>query len=458
MVLHVSHGASEIILNGLHQPGAIRQGALTSEARKQLLQDLAKGGFSQHEIDEARSLAQITKGTTFGAIIDGLAASILQAYDQQNPVKRLWANLIDRPREVTPSTQWQQNIPPVPARATIEDWVNTVHQSQETLKNTVNKGQIFRGFHAAGVFAEPGQLKVYANPAIPEGARVGFLAAASEGKSVVHQVAVRGSNGQGCPFINHSAGDVRGLAVMGEGFSLTATNQTRGQHVSKAEGFIDFAKAITRATQKGLSGLINQAVTGKEIVKEFGPKAPSVLARLTRDTTIPPDSLATETYVGSIVRLGEYVAKVVWTPAADTPPGTLGTQKKDPEYLSKDADARGSKKWVMNLQFYTNDKDTPLDDATKAWKSPLIPVAELATKPSADPNVRAQEKALIEKMRFNPGDFDSGPATQSGYTGVLPDAMGNVRKELYDASADKRGAMSTQDSRAAIAQLNLEGR
>ena len=57
-------------------------------------------------------------------------------------------------------------------------------------------------------------------------------------------------------------------------------------------------------------------------------------------------------------------------------------------------------------------------------------------------------------------DFDSGPAPtgRPDLIGALPDIMGNVRKRLYDKSADERGAWSLEVGREYIRGFDLSGR
>ena len=68
-----------------------------------------------------------------------------------------------------------------------------------------------------------------------------------------------------------------------------------------------------------------------------------------------------------------------------------------------------------------------MNDASVAWKAPLVPVGQITIESLPSKT----EEELIDRMAFNPGN------------GFAPLGITHARKEVYAASAKNRGALTT---------------
>ena len=89
------------------------------------------------------------------------------------------------------------------------------------------------------------------------------------------------------------------------------------------------------------------------------------------------------------------------------------------------------------VQLFTDEKHTPVNDASIVWEGPVVVIGELEilSAPSTE------DEAAINQMAFNPGN------------GFEPLGITHARKAVYAASAANRGdggLLSSAEARARI--------
>jgi len=304
-------------------------------------------------------------------------------------------------------------------------------------------GRIDRGQHQKQTLGAFGTLRIFET--IPTALKHGPFAKQDElERSLYYRVACRFSNGQPCPFSDHAA-DVRGVAIkfftaQGVETDLLMTNEGGRSHARNAVQFMDFADILVAQIAKGAFGALEQAsielLSGK-----LGPvEAARIVAILARETALHPvESLTTERFWGSVVKLGPAAIKYSLQPEDATRPGTDGERHSD-DYLREDLLNRLKKaplKWQLCAQFFVDEESTPVNDASVVWAgTPIaIGVLEIASPPSAD------DEAHINQMAFNPAN------------GFEPLGITHARKDVYAASAanrKNRGVLSSEEARRCI--------
>jgi len=266
----------------------------------------------------------------------------------------------------------------------------------------------------------------------------------------VGQMAVRFSNGQGCPF-KDSDPDVRGVALKtfdanGQPWDMLMTNQA-SSHARNAEQFMKFAKVsgvmqtdgqlagAKVATKKILSGAFDASEAGR------------IALQLAKDTTLHKvESLTTETYNGGTFQTKDgLLCKAVLMPA----PGNHAAvphnvDRSDPDWMQKELEAqraRGPVKMILGIQVYTGDGKNPdPKDANAVWDAPVYPVADIEL-PAAGRGDERKASAVVNKMAFNPAN------------GFAPAYMTHAREDIYAESAKNRGAISQEEARKAFEEL-----
>jgi catalase len=304
-------------------------------------------------------------------------------------------------------------------------------EQQERLREHVAAlgGKIDRGQHQKQLMGAFGTVRIL--DSIPAKARLGPFTS-----SGTHRAAVRFSNGQPCPFADH-APDVRGIAVKffsgGEEVDLLATNEGARSHTRDATTFMDVADALVEKIIRGNLGF-GEAVLKEIFHRVLSPlEAARSLAILLKETTRKVESTTTEHYWGSVVKLGDYPIKYSFHPHPSTPPGTRA-DRHNPDYLRIDLQSRlvaAPVKFRMALQFFVNERDTPVNDASVAWKADLVDVAELEIPILPE----AYEEEIVRGFAFNPSH------------GFEPLGITHARKAVYEASAKNRNATSEADVR-----------
>jgi hypothetical protein len=220
---------------------------------------------------------------------------------------------------------------------------------------------------------------------------------------------------------------------------LLMTNEGGRSHGRNASQFMDFADVLVAQIEKGTIGfaseLLSELTTGK-----LGPiEAVRTIAIVSNATLPKVESLATEQYWGSVVKLGSAAIEYSLHPHEQTEAGCKSNSEAD-DYLGEDLRVRlrkGAVKWQLCVQLYADEASTPLIDASVVWDAALIPVAELEIAALPPPN----DEVLIDQMAFNPGN------------GFEPLGITHARKAVYAASARNRagrGLLSTAEARTLL--------
>ena len=234
---------------------------------------------------------------------------------------------------------------------------------------------------------------------------------------------------------------MRGVAiklftVSGVETDLLMTNEGGRSHARNAVQFMDFADVLIAQIDRGTLGFASE-LSSELIAGKLGPvEAVRTLAIVSKATLRAVDSLASEHYWGSVVKLGAAAIEYSLHPHEHTQPGPNANPSED-DYLGEELRNRlrgGPVKWQLSVQLYVDEESTPVNDASVAWDAALIPVAELeiAALPSSD------DEMLINQMAFNPAN------------GFEPLGITHARKAVYAASANNRrgrGLLSGEEAR-----------
>lgn len=296
-------------------------------------------------------------------------------------------------------------------------------------------GQVGRGQHHKLLLGAVGTLTL--SEAVPAGLRHGAFASAFS-----LPVACRFSNGQPCSFSDQRA-DVRGVAIKfftpeGLEADLLMTNEGGRSHAKDAESFMAFADVLVAQIEKGAAGGIEELLGEVRDGQLSLGGLVGIGATLLKDVVLHKvRSLATESYWGSVVKLGAAAFKYVLRPHRETIHVTDTPKPQGSDFLREELLGRlaqGPIKWQLCVQLFDDEERTPVNDASKAWASPDLAIGELviASPPSA------ADETQIDQMVFNPGNgFD-----------VL--GITHARKDVYAASARNRagrGLLSSEDAR-----------
>ena len=286
-------------------------------------------------------------------------------------------------------------------------------------------GRLARGQHKKQLLGALGTLRIHDD--VPTGARSGPFSAPGS-----YHVACRISNGQPCAFDDHEP-DVRGVALKffdarGRESDVLVTREGGRTHAKDATDFVAVAEVLMARTAGGTLRSLSQAV--KEVLRGNIDLAAELKAGLILTTDVVfsrIESTACEDYWGSVVSLGECAFKhvLVHDPSASAAPKTSATNARD--YLRQDLLQRlqaAPLRFTLCLQFYANETATPINDASKVWEAPLVPVGDLEL-----PRVpTAEEEQAIDALAFNPAN------------GFTPLGLTVARAAAYAASARARGA------------------
>jgi catalase len=299
-------------------------------------------------------------------------------------------------------------------------------------------GRLDRGQHQKMLLGAVGTLRVFDQ--VPAAVRLGPFAA-----PFALPVACRFSNGQPCPFADKTP-DVRGVALkffspQGTETDILATNEGGRSHARDAESFMAFADILVAKIEHGGTGafeeLLQELREGKLTAGEFAHMGAVILKETGLHVV---RSLSLENYWGSVVQLGGAAFKHSLLAHKDTP-ASVESDEGGADSLRHEILARlaqGPVKWQLCVQLYVDEDSTPVNDASKAWRSASVVIGELeiSSAPSDD------DERAINQMAFNPGN------------GFDPLGITHARADVYAASARNRagrGLLSTQQAREFLA-------
>jgi hypothetical protein len=318
-----------------------------------------------------------------------------------------------------PSTDWRERIALDEAQH-FARVARVIADLQRTKSAKFGQG---RALHRKPLLAAAGRLEVLAD--LPDHARHGLFATPGR-----HRALVRLSNG-GPDLQSNKVPDIRGFAlkvfeVSGEGAlggptdhqDFLMINQDRTPTVDSRE-FIDFLEAATAGPLSGIlhlfksQGLVGGLARLRDLFGMLGKKFNGFAAE--RFNTVLP------------ICCGPYAVRARLKPSGNPPPAA---RSKDIVEDMRERLAIGPLTWDLELQFFTDEAATPIEDASRTWPdadTPIVTAARL-TLPQQDVYAVAAE---AEAAKFDPW---SGLAAHR----PLGEAM-RARKVAYFESQKGRG-------------------
>jgi hypothetical protein len=333
-----------------------------------------------------------------------------------------------------PATSWQEKIDPGEAQR----FERYAGQLRELQRRNARGGPAARALHAKGQLGLDAALTVL--PDLPDHARLGPFAAPATFRAYV-----RYSNGSGRRQRDAKA-DVRGVAVKLLGvpgkkiipgmegaktqdFLLIRSPTTPFRN---ADEFVPFVIAVT-SPLTGLPRAIAKIGVGRTL---------QILKRAGQQLGQPVGSLAATRYFSAVpIRFGAYAVRYALRP--HLPPGPP-LPLRSPDALAEELSARLQKGPVVydfQLQFFTDEARTPIEDASVDWKeedAPFLTVARL-TLPMQDPS-SARGRRIAERVEGL--SFDPWHALEE----LRP--LGNMmraRNPAYRLSTQERKALPEPD-------------
>ena len=286
------------------------------------------------------------------------------------------------------STDWQEKVAPDEEQRYAE-YARQFAQLQ--VRKSVRWGP-GRTLHRKQLTAASGTLEVL--DSLPSYARHGLFAKAHD-----YDVWVRLSNG-GMDRAPDKAPDVRGFAMrvlgvhgdsaLGNGPAKSQDFTLINQESFAFTGSDDFVHFVMSAS-RGMGELF------KQVIKRHGLLGgPRLMARMLKLASKPFSGFATEPlFSAAPMANGPYAVRVRLVPAASN-----GTAQLDAsgdwaaDFCSRLA--RGPLHWDLQLQYYADEKTTPIEDASVSWPTPYTTVARLML-PKQD-TASPEGKDLFEKV------------------------------------------------------------
>lgn len=335
-----------------------------------------------------------------------------------------------------PATDWKEIIPEgEPAR--LERHAENLLQLQ---RRRAGGHKALRGLHAKGNAGLEAELTVLSD--LPEPLRVGLFAAPATYRSYV-----RFSNGSG--LIQHDkTGDIRGVALKVVG--IEGKKIIPGMEDAKTQDFLLIRSPSTpfRNADEFVGFVLaaeSRALLLPRAVKLFGfGNTLRLLRRLTQGLGAPTMSLATTRYYSALpIRYGVFAAKYALRPHGAATAAS-GAKKASANHLGEELAAtlrEGPVTYDFQVQLYTDEARTPIEDASVEWKeedAPFVTVARLTLLEQDVSSARGRRLTeLTEGFSFDPWH---------ALTELRP--LGNMmraRNSAYRLSTKERGAAAEPD-------------
>ena len=254
------------------------------------------------------------------------------------------------------------------------------------------------------------------------------------------------STGLGCP---HAETDPDFLGLMaafrtpaGRRIDFITINDPTSP-TDTPEEFLALLKATADASRaSGLLGSQTRLLAG--LVRHAGLRAPSIATHVTSQThrTVRSSS-AYQQYWTGIVRARDVLGKFTFVPTRDVQTGNATT--KGPTHLTQDWRARqaaGPLDFTLQWIPFLDDRQTPLEDLTRAWAHDHAVTVGTVTFPQIDPGAAASKLTAIlaSELGANPGNWDEAPVGPA--PAALPGTRFTAARQLaYQASQQTRNAL-----------------
>lgn len=287
----------------------------------------------------------------------------------------------------TPSTHWREIISP-------DEDARYARQGEMLARLQHEKSARYgsgRALHRKPVLAVRGWIEIA--DGLPEPARSGVFAVPGR-----YPVLVRFSNG-GTDVRSNRAPDIRGVALRIEGLqgeaALGGTTDHQDflfiNHDAFASASSDEFMAVVEAASRGPWALVLM------LLRQHGlGGALSRLKRLGSTLKKPFSGFATERFNTCLpVAVGAYAARVLLQPEASD-----AALDPDPALDMTARLARGTVEYGLELQFFTSEADTPIENPTVVWSAAASPPVRVAHVVLTD--VVQDEVQNVETLRFDP--------------------------------------------------------
>jgi hypothetical protein len=260
-------------------------------------------------------------------------------------------------------------------------------------------GGIARALHAKQNLGVEAELVIGGD--VPADAKHGMFA--SRGR---YRAVARFSNGAPAKQSDRTP-DVRGLAV--KVFGVAGTKVIPGLENETTQDFLairtsslpirnadEFMTLVRAARPKALLPL--------RLMFALGPRRATQIIRAALGGLKAPQRplAATSFYSALPIALGPHAVQYAFTARGDAEPVKLGSANTLGDDLAAHLRTQAVT-YDLQLRFYTDDKQTPIEDATVEWSSPWVTVGHL-TLPVQDPASARGEKvqAFVEQLAFDP--------------------------------------------------------
>ena len=296
---------------------------------------------------------------------------------------------------MTPSTEWKELIAPNEAEI-FEGLAQDLAGVQAGVAS--QRGTTHRALHARANLLVRAEFEVLAS--LPPHARVGFF---SEPKK--YDAVVRFSNGAAAPGADKKP-DVRGIAVKVIG--VPGKKLIPGMEDWVTQDFLAILTASQpfRTPEDFVWFVVNARSPATLIPKalfRLGPgKMLSLLSRLKKGLGAPLTPLHTNRYYSALpIRFGTLAAKYSFAPLdADADKSPAGEDLGGA--LGKLLESKPLR-WELQMQFYTDEQATPLEDSTVDWSGPWTPVARLTLPQQSVTSEQGKKLAAwAEPLSFDP--------------------------------------------------------
>lgn len=300
----------------------------------------------------------------------------------------------------------------------IRQAMRDINEVQANNKKSAQAKGFSRAFHAK-IQAGINNARLVISQTLPQELPSGFFQA---GKS--YATSLRFSNAAGTVKPD-TAKDLRGIALKVEtehGIQDFLATNGSASHARDARQFILFAKAMSGAKLLILPRLIC-TIGLFETLRMF--------KTVIRQTKRPIDSLATETYYSrSPFACGDCAFKFQISPSSSA---AVSVNKGD-SFLRQDLVERlkaGPVVFDLQVQFFSSEASTPVEDGSVEWDSPLITVAQLVIPQQDLENEEAvAAHKAVEDLEFNPWNCADG---------IRPlGSLNRARRLVYQASVALR--------------------
>ena len=289
----------------------------------------------------------------------------------------------------TPSTLWAETIPDDEAQR----FAAYARELSDVQRRKSERYGVGRTLHRKQLLGLMGTLRVL--PDLPEHAAHGLFADPAS-----HEVLVRLSNG-GVDRVTDATPDIRGFAlkVRGVGGPGALGSDTAAQdfllinHATFAIGNADDFVGLVVSSSKGRGALARWAI-GRFGLRGGLARLRAVASSLGR----PFSGFATETFWSAApIACGPYAARLRLVPVDPAPPSPEAAQDWAADVIARLAS--GPLAYDLQLQFFTDEASTPIEDASVDWPTPYVTVARL-TVPSQERTTVTDDAA--ETAAFDP--------------------------------------------------------